>query len=234
MISLEKIVAELNKPALIVGSAPSVEMEIDLSDFFVCSTGKALYALDKAHVVASLDLVRIVHNISNFKKRWDKYLIPSFITNNEWCSNKSELNEIFCRGYHQYLYKKAPLYSRMFFNEFDFLSCTKPSSEETANYPNVSYEDADDIIDFKKFNCEKFDRCDVSDPYDFLKIENKTKLKNISSSLHILINWLNDRGVKKIYTLGVTDTHKSWKDTKRILELYQMEYERLEDDTNIS
>lgn len=223
-----------NKPVLLVGSGPSLEENNkDLDQFFVASTGKALYALEYADVVASLDLVRVVHSISNFRKRWGKYLIPDNITNNEWFGKDSEIYEITFQRGQRFLYKRKPVYSNMFFDQMQFKGMTR-RAKGYLRYPHVSYRDAEQIIDFEKYKCEQFLRKDIQNASEWLYELDKDRFKNMSSSLHILINWIWLKGVKKIYTLGVSTEHPSWKDTERILSICKIEHRRLEDDPDIS
>ena len=223
-----------NKPVLLVGSGPSLEKNNkDLDQFFVASTGKALYALEHADVVASLDLVRIVHNISNFRKKWEKYLIPDNITNNEWFGKDSEIYEVSFWYGQRFLYKRKPVYSNMFFDQMQFKGMTR-EPKGYIRYPHVSCRDAEEIIDFKKYKCEQFLRKDMQDVSEWFYELDKDRLKNMSSSLHILINWIWLKGVKKIYTLGVSTENPSWKDTENILSVCGLEHRRLEDDPDIS
>lgn len=223
-----------NKPILLVGSGPSLEANSkDLSQFFVASTGKALYALERVDLVASLDLVRVVHGISNFRKRWKKYLIPDSITNNEWFGKESEIYEMTFQHRQRFVYKRKPIYSNMFFDQMQFKAMTR-EPRGYIKYPHVTYKDASEIIDFKKYKCETFLRKDVEDTSDWFYELDKDRLKNISSSLHILINWVWLKGVDQIYTLGVSTEHPSWESTKNILSICKIKHKRLEDDINIS
>jgi hypothetical protein len=223
-----------NKPVLLVGSGPSLENNNkDLSQFFVASTGKALYSLEYVDLVASLDLVRIVHGISNFRKRWKKYLIPDNITNNEWFGRESEIYELSFEHQQRFVYKREPLYSSMFFDQMQFETITR-EPRGYIKYPHVTYKDAGEIIDFKKYKCQVFLRKDMEDASSWFYELDKDRLKNISSSLHILINWAWLKGVDQIYTLGVSKEHPSWENTESILSMCKIKHKRLEDDPNIS
>ena len=73
---------KIDKPVLVVGSGFSGK--INTKDFFVLSSGKSLHNLDYVDVVISIDLIRIIHNISNFRKKWGLHLVPHRITNTQW------------------------------------------------------------------------------------------------------------------------------------------------------
>ena len=87
------------------------------------------------------------------------------------------------------------------------------------------HEDANKIINFPRFKVKKFLREDTVSYSDFGNKDGV--LRNNSSSIHLILNllWLNK--VNKIYTLGVTDDHYSWNVTKRLMDMYNISYERL-------
>ena len=225
---------KIDKPVLLIGSANSIEKFDGYEDYFTLSTGKSLYAIDKVNLVASLDLIRIVHNISNFRKRWDYHLVPHCISHHLWGERQKE-TEILNPSPGVFLYTRRPAYSSMFFNLEDFYPLKRGRGlYEGLNisHPSVSFEDADTIINFDRFNTVRFLREDVDNIQDMKKPDGV--LRNISSSLHFLINllWLN--GIKEIKTIGITEKHKSWKNTKDMFSLYNIKYERLEDEIDFS
>tara|TARA_R110002020_G_scaffold420458_2_gene629620 strand:+ start:1067 stop:1774 length:708 start_codon:yes stop_codon:yes gene_type:complete len=229
-VDLEKL--KIDKPVLLIGSANSIEKFDGYQDYFTLSTGKSLYAIEKVNIVVSLDLIRIIHNISNFRKRWDYHLIPHCISHHLWGERQKE-TEILNPSPGVFLYTRRPAYSSMFFNLEDF----HPLKENRGLYeglnishPLVSFENADTIINFKRFNTVKFLREDIDDIQEMKNPDGV--LRNMSSSLHLLINllWLN--GVKEIKTIGITEEHKSWENTKSMLSLYGIKHERLEDEVS--
>jgi len=137
-----------NKPVLIVGSGFS--KGVNTEDYFVLSTGKALCNLDYADVVISLDLIRIIHNISNFRKRWGLYLVPHRITNTQTFGKSSG---ILKRASGEIVYIRKPLYSQMLFNleKFFLLNSSRGKFDElNIGYDSISYEETD-----KESLCEK-------------------------------------------------------------------------------
>ena len=225
---------KIDKPVLLIGSSNSIEKFDGYQDYFTLSTGKSLYAIDKVDIVVSSDLIRIIHNISNFRKRWRHHLIPHCISHHLWGERQKE-TEILNPSFGVFLYTRRPAYSNMFFNLEDFCSFKESKGVYEGlniSHPIVSFENADTIIDFQRFNTVRFLREDV-DNIQAMK-NNDGVLRNMSSSLHFLINllWLN--GVQQIKTIGITEEHKSWKDTESMFSLYNIKYERLEDEIDLS
>jgi len=224
----------IDKPVLLIGSAKSIEKFDGYGDYFTLSTGKSLYAIDKVNLVASLDLIRIIHNISNFRRRWDYHLIPHFISHHLWGERQKE-TEILNPSPGIYIYTRRPVYSSMFFNLEDFHKFKKDAGVYNGCsilHPSVSFEDADKIIKFDRFNTIRFLREDVD---DIQQIKNHDGvLRNMSSSLHLLINWLWLKGIKQVKTIGMSENHKSWLYTQQIFSMLDIKYERLEDVLNIS
>lgn len=214
---------KINKPILVVGSGFSGK--VNTEDFFVLCSGKSLYSLDYADVVISLDLIRIIHNISNFRKRWGIHLVPHRITNEQWFGRSSGIMQ---RESGEVVYLKSPVHSLMFWrpDEFVYLNETKGRFDKlNICCDSLSYEDANKIINFPRFKVKKFLREDTVSYSDFGNKDGV--LRNNSSSIHLILNllWLNK--VNKIYTLGVTEDHYSWNVTKRLMDMYNISYERL-------
>ena len=212
-----------NKPILVVGSGFSEK--VNTEDFFVLCSGKSLYSLDYADVVISLDLIRIIHNISNFRKKWGVHLVPHRITNEQWFGKSSGIMQ---RASGEVVYLKSPVHSLMFWKPDDFIHYNKPRGYfDKLNIccDSLSYEEADEIINFSRFRIKKFLREDTVSYNDFGN--NDGVLRNDSSSIHLILNllWLNK--VDKIYTLGLTEDHYSWNVTKRLMDMYHINYERL-------
>ena len=251
---------EIDKPVLLAGSGKSIERFKEYGDFFTLCSGKSLYAIDKVNIVTSLDLIRIIHNISNFRKRWDYYLVPSMITNHlsygtqtGILKNSTQKDTIRAVTYsigiasntrrpsdddehdvNAYLYVKSPVHSRMYFKleDFDTMTCHHTHTPNEVKFPFVYYEQADRKIDFSKYNVVRFQREDI-DSIERMKAKDGV-LRNIASSLHFLINWLWLKGVKEINTIGITKEHHTWENTRLLFDLYGMKYKRLEDDINIT
>jgi len=219
-----------NKPILVVGSGFSEK--VDTKEFFVLSTGKALCNLNYADIVISLDLIRIIHNISNFRKRWSIHLVPHRITNTQMFSMSSGIVQ---RKSGEIVYIRSPLHSFMFFDLDKFFAFNSPEGTfEGLNIDcsSISYEDADKEINFSKYKMKRFLREDTESVSDFYK--NDGVLRNRHSSVHFMLNllWLN--GIKHINTLGISEHHSNWNITKNIIDLYGMKVKRLEDGVNIS
>lgn len=224
------VVLNTNKPILVVGSGFS--KRVNTEDYFVLSTGKALCNLDHADIVISLDLIRIIHNISNFRKRWGLHLVPHRITNTQTFGKSSGILQ---RASGEIVYTRSPLHSLMFFNLEKFLSLNLPKGKFKGldiDYDSMSYEEADKEINFSKYKVKKFMREDTNRIDDFLKDDGV--LRNRCSSVHLILNllWLN--GVNSITTLGISQNHSNWGITKKIINLYGMKAKTLEDGTNIS
>ena len=220
----------MNKPILVVGSGFS--KKVNTKDYFVLSTGKALCNLDYADIVVSIDLIRIIHNVSNFRKRWGFHLIPHRITNTQTFGNSSG---IVRRESGEVVYTRSPLHSLMFFDVEKFFMLNSPKGEFDGlriDYDSISYEEGDKEIKFSKYRMRKFMREDTECINDFTK--NDGVLRNSCSSVHLILNllWLN--GIKNITTLGISQEHSNWNITKEIIDLYGMKAKRMEDGTNIS
>ena len=229
-MSLESLKSD--KPVLLIGSNRTIEKFDGYADYFTLSTGKALYAVDHVNVVTSLDMIRIIHTFSNFRKRWDHYLIPHFITNHLWYGRETE---ILKPRQGSFVYTRRPAYSSMFFELESFFHMNKnPGFYDGYNiaHPSVSYEDADEIIDFSRFKATKFTREDVGSIEDLQNDDGV--LRNVSSSVHLLLNWLWLKGVKKVKTIGVSKEHKSWEDTQKLFSIYNMTHERIEDEIDLA
>jgi len=212
-----------NKPILVVGSGFSEK--VNTEDFFVLCSGKCLYSLDYADVVVSLDLIRIIHNISNFRKKWGIHLVPHRITNEQWFGSSSGIMQ---RRSGEVVYLKSPVHSLMFWRPDEFIHLNKPKGHFdnlSICCDSLSYEEANETINFSKFRVKKFLREDTTSYNDFAIKDGV--LRNNSSSIHLILNllWLNK--VEKIYTLGVTEDHYSWDTTKRLMDMYNINYERL-------
>ena len=218
---------KIDKPVLVVGSGFSGK--INTKDFFVLSSGKSLHNLDYVDVVISIDLIRIIHNISNFRKKWGLHLVPHRITNTQWFGLSSGIMQ---RKSGEIIYLKSPVHSLMFFKPEDFVSFNRPKgffNRLGICCDSLSYEDADKIIKFSKYRIKKFFREDTENLRNFAKKDGA--LRNSSSSIHLILNllWLN--GIKEINTLGITEDHDSWKTTNQIIKMYGMNYKRIENDT---
>ena len=179
----------MNKPILVVGSGFSEK--VNTEDYFVLSTGKALCNLDYADIVVSIDLIRIIHNVSNFRKRWRFHLIPHRITNTQTFGNSSGIIQ---RESGEIVYTRSPLHSLMFFDIEKFFTFNSPKGKFdglSINYDSVSYEEIDKEIKFSKYRMRKFMREDIECVDEFAK--NDGVLRNSCSSVHLILNllWLN-------------------------------------------
>ena len=224
------VILNTNKPVLVVGSGFS--KRVNTEDYFVLSTGKALCNLDYADIVISLDLIRIIHNVSNFRKRWGVHLVPHRITNTQMFGMSSGIVQ---RKSGEIVYLRSPIHSLMFFDLDKFFSYNSPEGTfEGLNigYDSISYEDVDKEVNFSKYKMKSFLREDTESIDDFAKEDGV--LRNKCSSIHLMLNllWLN--GIKQITTLGISESHSNWGITKSIIDLYGIETKRLEDDTNIA
>jgi len=218
-----------DKPILVVASG--IEARVKTDDYFVLATGKSLFALDFADIVLSVDLIRIIHNISNFRRRWGKHLIPHRITNTQFYGRSSGILQ---RDNGETVYLKSPAHSFMYFDLENYFKFNKPKNKFDGCdifWDSVSYEEVNDSIDFKKFNCSKFIREDVDNLEEF-KLDGV--LRNRSSSLHLILNLLRLNGIKNITTLGITENHSNSDFTNRLLDLFGIEHRKLEDDINFT
>tara|TARA_A100001201_G_scaffold143320_1_gene144473 strand:+ start:5363 stop:6085 length:723 start_codon:yes stop_codon:yes gene_type:complete len=218
-----------DKPILVAASG--IETRIKTDDYFVLATGKSLFALDYADIVLSVDLIRIIHNISNFRRRWGKYLIPHRITNTQFYGRSSGILQ---RDNGETIYLKSPAHSFMYFDLESYFRFNKPKNKfggYNIFWDSVSYEEVNESIDFKKFNCAKFIREDVDNLEDF-KLDDV--LRNRSSSLHLILNLLWVNGIKNITTLGVTENHTNSDFTNKLLDLFEIKHRKLENDINFA
>ena len=185
MVALENL--QINKPVLLIGSGPAIDEyltpEITERYFTVC-TGRAIYALEHVNVVTCLDLVRFIHNISNFSDRWDHFLVPHCLTTRFWTGSKSGITEItnskpvytFNTGSRspsstkdwseaQYIYKKSPKNSNMLAHMTQFEGHKKTMGVNegcTILHPHVAYENVVKVLpEEKKNKIEVFLREDV-------------------------------------------------------------------------
>ena len=93
---------KIDKPVLLVGSAPHIDeyltperlKYLKLDKYFTICTGKAIYALDHVNITTCLDLIRLVHNLSNFLGRWDYFLVPDHLTKRYWDGQHSGIFEV--------------------------------------------------------------------------------------------------------------------------------------------
>ncbi len=255
-MDLEKV--KINKPVLLIGSGPASEEYLTpeiTSKYFTLCTGRAIHAIDKVDIVTCLDLVRFVHNISNFSDRWNKFLVPHCFTLRYWTGDKSGIKEIantspiysFNTGSFnigsskdwsdvQYIYKKSPKHSNMLAHMVQFQDYKKPLVLDEHGcrilHPHVNYDDVEKVIDIKdEYKIEVFKREDVDLVHlpidDFLKRDGT--LRNHCSSLHFLINWLWLNDIKEVHTVGITREYEGWGYTRQLFDFYGINFTMMED-----
>ena len=252
---------DIDKPVLLIGASPELKKYLPKNaseDFFTIAIGKSICAIDHVNILFSLDLVRIVHNISNFSERWDYYFVPHFISHHFWDSSTSGLFEIggwkieFDRktgksnpftADSKYNYPLSPEHNKMLHHFLDFRDFKNHKGKtDCKNYliaDSLLYKDVDSVINFGKYNgIVKFDRDDISrtdetHPHsrkDYQKfLSTDGKLHNDCNSTHFALNWLWLKGVKEIHTVGISKDFHKWEDTQKILNLYQITQTRIED-----
>ena len=255
MVVLENL--QINKPVLLIGSGPAVEEyltpEITKQYFTVC-TGRAIHALEHVDVVTCLDLVRFIHNISNFSDRWDHFLVPHCLTTRFWTGSKSGIFEVtnatpiytFNTGSKfpsstkdwtdtQYIYRKSPKHSKMLAHMTQFESHKKMIGVNEGCailHPHVAYENVIKILpEEKKNKIEVFLREDVDlthFPIDKFLLKDNT-LRNHCSCLHFLINWLWLKGIRNIHTVGITREYEGWGNTRQLFDFYGINFNMMED-----
>jgi hypothetical protein len=255
VVALENV--KINKPVLLIGSGPAIDEyltpEITKKYFTLC-TGRAIYAVEHVNVVTCLDLVRFVHNVSNFTDRWDHFLVPHCLTTRYWTGSKSGLIEItnttpiytFSTGSKfpsstkdwsniQYTYKKSPKNSKMLAHMTQFeshKSMTGVNEGCTILHPHVPYQDVTRIIpENEDYKIKIFYREDVDlihSPIDRFLLKDGT-LRNHCSCLHFLINWLWLKGIRNIHTVGITREYEGWGYTRQLFDFYGINFNMMED-----
>jgi len=248
----------IDKPVLLIGAAPNLKQYLKpdaYKNFFTITIGKALYATNYTDLLFSIDLVRVVHNLSNFSDRWGHYLVPHFITHHFWDSRSSGIFETGSWkiefNHHdgtskpytddsRYRYPLSPEHNSMAHHFLDFRSVPKFTvGKHDGSYliaGSLKYEDVDEIVDFSKYkNITKFTRDDIwkhnTDKVDAYHqfLHKDGKLRNDCNSTHFALNWLWMKGIKNIYTVGVSKDYHKWDDTEKIMNMYDINCTRVED-----
>ena len=250
---------QINKPVLLIGSGPAIDEYLTpeiTSKYFTLCTGRAIYALDHVDIVTCLDLVRFVHNISNFSDRFDHFLVPHCLTTRFWTGSKSGILEVtnttpiytFNTGASspsstkdwsdvQYTYKKSPKHAKMLAHMSQFESYKKQMGVNegcTILHPHVAYENVLRVLSISSTLSQKikmFLREDVDlthCPIDQFLLKDNT-LRNHCSCLHFLINWLWLKGVNKIHTIGITREYEGWGHTRQLFDFYGINFTMMED-----
>ena len=188
----------IDKPVLLVGSAPHINeyltperlKYLKLDEYFTLCTGRAIYALDHVDVTTCLDLIRLVHNLSNFSDRWDYFLVPHQLTKRYWDGQHAGIFEVTntspfsgesprftvnigakepvtVKDFDKivYRYPRSPKHSKMLFHAVDFSDKVKGLgvySGRSVLHPSVSYETVDEVMDLSQYNgIVRFHREDV-------------------------------------------------------------------------
>ena len=255
MVALENL--QINKPVLLIGSGPAIDEYLTpeiTEQYFTLCTGRAIYALEHVDVVSCLDLVRFVHNVSNFSDRWDHFLVPHCLTTRFWTGSKSGIFEItnttpiytFNTGSNlprstkdwtdiQYTYRKSPKHSKMLahMTQFENNKHTMKTNEgRSILHPHVPYEDVLKVIPKNKdHKIEVFHREDIDlthCPIDRFLLKDGT-LRNHCSCLHFLINWIWLKGIRNIHTVGITREYEGWGNTRQLFDFYGINFNMMED-----
>tara|TARA_R100000008_G_scaffold85460_2_gene75466 strand:+ start:1030 stop:1866 length:837 start_codon:yes stop_codon:yes gene_type:complete len=188
----------IDKPVLLIGSAPYIDEYLTpekleylhLDKYFTICTGKALYALEHVDVVTCLDLIRLVHNLSNFNGRWDYFLVPHQLTKRYWDGKHSGIFEVSNTSPFSgkaprytvntgakepttvkdfdsivYRYPRSPKHAKMLFHAVDFNDyLLAPGKYEGRSilHPSISYDAVDNVMDLSQYEgVVKFYREDV-------------------------------------------------------------------------
>jgi len=189
---------KIDKPVLLIGSAPYIDeyltpeklKYLKLDKYFTLCTGKAIYALDHVNITVCLDLIRLVHNLSNFAGRWDYFLVPHQITKRYWdgehagifeVSNTSPFSgeapkftvstgsrtPVTVKDFNKivYRYPRSPKHAKMLFHAVDFSDYMEGVGvyhSRAILHPSISYRSVDEVMNLSQYDgVVKFYREDV-------------------------------------------------------------------------
>ena len=252
----------IDKPVLLIGSAPYIEeyftperlKHLHLDKYFTLCTGKSMYAIDHVDVVTCLDLIRLVHNLSNFKDRWDYFLVPHQITKRYWDGNHSEIFEVsntspFSGNAPRYTvntgsrtpttvkefdkivyrYPRSPKHAKMLFHAVDFNDYMLPPEVYEGRsilHPSVSYDAVDNVMNLSQYEgLIRFHREDVDLVHE--PIDRFLQKDGVLRNCCSSLHFLIN--FLWLNTLGVTRTHSSWGYTRQLLDFYGITFYMLED-----